>query len=111
MATQYRLYRELSTLFNSLDSSSNPNNVQNRTVHKLDSNSDTNANFKFAYRYYQHGYPSRRRSLVDDAKFETVKNREAKLSWLLEQRQESIDDTGVSEEEVRPLIFQNYSLI
>ena len=47
----------------------------------------------------QHGYPSRRRSLVDDAKFETVKNREAKLSWLLESRQSSQDLT-LSEEEV-----------
>ena len=53
------------------------------------------------FRFYllKHGYPSRRRSLVDDAKFETVKNREAKLSWLLESRQSSQDLT-LSEEEV-----------
>lgn len=53
----------------------------------------------FRFPLIQHGYPSRRRSLVDDAKFETVKNREAKLSWLLESRQSSQDLT-LSEEEV-----------
>lgn len=55
--------------------------------------------------YRQHGYPSRRRSLVDDAKFETVKNREAKLSWLLEQQRDS-EDHNISEEEViRPVFY------
>ncbi|CAG2163606.1 unnamed protein product, partial [Oppiella nova] len=46
-----------------------------------------------------HGYPSRRRSLVGDAKFETVKNREAKLNWLQESRDIS-EDNELSEEEV-----------
>ncbi|RWS05517.1 tyrosine 3-monooxygenase-like protein, partial [Dinothrombium tinctorium] len=46
-----------------------------------------------------HGYPSRRRSLVGDAKFETIKNREAKLNWLQEQRNSSQDE-DLSEQEV-----------
>nr|XP_042906248.1 tyrosine 3-monooxygenase-like isoform X2 [Parasteatoda tepidariorum] len=46
----------------------------------------------------KHGYPSRRRSLVGDAKFETVKNKEAKESWILEQRKKS-EDEKLSEEE------------
>ncbi|XP_053212477.1 tyrosine 3-monooxygenase-like [Panonychus citri] len=56
---------------------------------------------KFSIKSYsvEHGYPSRRRSLVDDAKFETKKNSEARLSWLQEQRQNS-QDTDLSEEEV-----------
>ncbi|XP_015781705.1 tyrosine 3-monooxygenase-like [Tetranychus urticae] len=56
---------------------------------------------KFSIKSYsvEHGYPSRRRSLVDDAKFETQKNREARLSWLQEQRQNS-QDTDLPEEEV-----------
>ena len=58
---------------------------------------DTNTMFRFPL--IQHGYPSRRRSLVDDAKFETVKNREAKLSWLLESKQSS-QDLCLSEDEV-----------
>lgn len=37
--------------------------------------------------------------MVDDAKFETQKNREARLSWLQEQRQSS-QDQELSEEEV-----------
>lgn len=36
---------------------------------------------------------------MDDAKFETLKNREAKLSWLQELRQNS-EDNEISEEEV-----------
>lgn len=36
---------------------------------------------------------------MDDAKFETVKNREAKMTWLLEQRQSSCD-LSLPEEEV-----------
>ena len=40
-----------------------------------------------------------RRSLVDDAKFETLKNKEARLSWLQELRQNS-EDNEISEEEV-----------
>lgn len=48
----------------------------------------------------QHGYPSRRRSLVGDAKFETVKNKEAKLSWLEEYRSLS-QDNELSEDEVK----------
>ncbi|KFM74226.1 Tyrosine 3-monooxygenase, partial [Stegodyphus mimosarum] len=47
----------------------------------------------------EHGYPSRRRSLVGDAKFETVKNKEAKESWILEARKKS-EDEDLSEEEV-----------
>lgn len=47
----------------------------------------------------QEGYPGRRRSLVGDAKFEAVKNREAKLQWLKEGRQASQDHT-ISEDEV-----------
>lgn len=58
--------------------------------------------------YRQHGYPSRRRSLVGDAKFETVKNREARLTWLLEQQQSSADLT-LSEEEVRCQMFTGSS--
>ncbi|KAJ6219694.1 hypothetical protein RDWZM_005506 [Blomia tropicalis] len=56
---------------------------------------------KFSIKSYsvEHGYPNRRRSLVGDAKFETVKNREAKLSWLLESRSSS-KDFDLSEEEV-----------
>ncbi|XP_074604948.1 tyrosine hydroxylase ple [Brevipalpus obovatus] len=56
---------------------------------------------RFSIKSYsvEHGYPSRRRSLVDDAKFETQKNREARLSWLQEQRQSS-QDQELSEEEV-----------
>ncbi|GFS51481.1 tyrosine 3-monooxygenase [Nephila pilipes] len=46
-----------------------------------------------------HGYPSRRRSLVGDAKFETVKNKEAKETWILEQRKKT-EDEELSEEEV-----------
>lgn len=40
-----------------------------------------------------------RRSLVDDAKFETLKNKEARLNWLQELRQNS-EDNEISEEEV-----------
>lgn len=47
----------------------------------------------------QDGYPARRRSLVGDAKFETVKNREAKLEWLKESRKSS-QDLNATEEEV-----------
>lgn len=56
---------------------------------------------KFSIKSYsvEHGYPNRRRSLVGDAKFETVKNREAKLSWLQESRSSS-QDFDLSEEEV-----------
>ncbi|KAH7644211.1 hypothetical protein DERF_014635 [Dermatophagoides farinae] len=56
---------------------------------------------KFAIRSYsvEHGYPSRRRSLVDDAKFETQKNREAVRSWIEESRSAS-QDFDLSEEEV-----------
>ncbi|GFS43223.1 tyrosine 3-monooxygenase [Trichonephila inaurata madagascariensis] len=46
----------------------------------------------------EHGYPSRRRSLVGDAKFETVKNKEAKETWILEQRKKT-EDEELSEEE------------
>ncbi|KAH9406020.1 hypothetical protein TYRP_014318 [Tyrophagus putrescentiae] len=54
----------------------------------------------YEYKYkVVHGYPNRRRSLVGDAKFETVKNREAKLSWLQESRSSS-QDFDLSEEEV-----------
>ena len=45
---------------------------------------------------------------MDDAKFETVKNREAKLSWLMEQRQSSHDLT-LSEEEVTNCYIRNLS--
>ncbi|KAG8183468.1 hypothetical protein JTE90_002850 [Oedothorax gibbosus] len=47
----------------------------------------------------EHGYPSRRRSLVGDAKFETVKNKEAKESWISELRKKKSDE-DLSEEEV-----------
>ncbi|GFS75076.1 hypothetical protein TNCV_1397101 [Trichonephila clavipes] len=52
-----------------------------------------------------HGYPSRRRSLVGDAKFETVKNKEAKETWILEQRKKT-EDEELSEEEF-PQIAHN----
>lgn len=48
---------------------------------------------------HQHGYPSNRRSLVGDAKFETVINKQAKLNWLQESRSIS-HDFDLSEEEV-----------
>ncbi|KAI1307960.1 Tyrosine 3-monooxygenase [Halotydeus destructor] len=65
-----------------------------------DSLNDTYSATGFTNVYFrQHGYPSRRRSLVDDARFETVKNREARMSWILEQRQSSSDLT-LSEEEL-----------
>ncbi|XP_022245144.1 tyrosine 3-monooxygenase-like [Limulus polyphemus] len=56
---------------------------------------------KFPIKSYsvEHGYPARRRSLVDDAKFETLKNKEAKQTWLQEQRSVSQDE-DLSEEEV-----------
>lgn len=47
----------------------------------------------------ENGYPSRRRSLVGDAKFETIVNKQTKDSWLEEQRKLSNDDE-LSEEEV-----------
>ncbi|KPM03107.1 tyrosine 3-monooxygenase-like protein [Sarcoptes scabiei] len=55
---------------------------------------------KFAIRSYsvEHGYPSRRRSLVGDAKFETQKNREAIQNWIEENRNAS-KDYELSEEE------------
>ena len=57
----------------------------------------------YYYFILQHGYPNRRRSLVGDAKFETVKNREAKLSWLQESRSSS-QDFDLSEEEVKGIV-------
>ena len=41
---------------------------------------------------FQNGYPARRRSLVDDAKFETSVNRESRQEWLSHIRQ-SLDGT------------------
>lgn len=51
--------------------------------------------------FLQFGYPSKTRSLVGDAKFETVKNREAKQKWLNKIREATIDSLGedISEEE------------
>ncbi|XP_067123545.1 tyrosine 3-monooxygenase [Centruroides vittatus] len=56
---------------------------------------------RFAIKGYsiEHGYPSRRRSLVDDAKFETQKLKEAKQNWLKEHKNLS-EDKELSEEEV-----------
>ncbi|XP_064487618.1 tyrosine 3-monooxygenase-like [Ornithodoros turicata] len=52
---------------------------------------------KFAIKSYsvEHGYPSRRRSLVDDAKFETQKNKEAQEEW---KRQTSSQDGDIISE-------------
>ncbi|XP_043218203.1 tyrosine 3-monooxygenase-like [Amphibalanus amphitrite] len=47
----------------------------------------------------ENGYPARRRSLVDDAKFETNVNKESRQEWLSHIRQ-SLDDDTLSEEEV-----------
>lgn len=46
----------------------------------------------------EHGYPSQRRSLVVDAKFETVKNKEAKEFWMKELMEGS-GDLGLTEKE------------
>ncbi|XP_037070265.1 tyrosine 3-monooxygenase-like [Pollicipes pollicipes] len=47
----------------------------------------------------ENGYPARRRSLVDDAKFETSINKETRQEWLSHIRQ-SENDEDLSEEEV-----------
>lgn len=47
----------------------------------------------------QNGYPSRRRSLVGDARFETQLNKENKRSWLQEIRQLS-RDSELSEDDL-----------
>lgn len=47
----------------------------------------------------QNGYPSRRRSLVGDARFETQINKENKRSWLQEIRQLS-RDSELSEDDL-----------
>ncbi|GAB6027768.1 hypothetical protein CHUAL_002004 [Chamberlinius hualienensis] len=46
----------------------------------------------------ENGYPARRRSLVGDAKFETIVNKQARESWLKETRSMSEDDDLVEEE-------------
>ncbi|XP_071534211.1 tyrosine 3-monooxygenase [Panulirus ornatus] len=47
----------------------------------------------------ENGYPGRRRSLVDDAKFETTINKQQKQSWIEEAQRLSCDGE-LSEEEV-----------
>ena len=47
----------------------------------------------------QNGYPSRRRSLVGDARFETQVNKENKRKWLEELRQLS-RDSDLSEDDL-----------
>ncbi|XP_021966894.1 tyrosine 3-monooxygenase [Folsomia candida] len=49
--------------------------------------------------YVQNGYPSRRRSLVGDARFETQVNKENKRNWLEEIRQLS-RDSDLSEDDL-----------
>lgn len=49
--------------------------------------------------YVQNGYPSRRRSLVGDARFETAVNKENKRNWLEEIRQLS-RDSDLSEDDL-----------
>ncbi|XP_077301133.1 tyrosine hydroxylase ple isoform X1 [Arctopsyche grandis] len=51
----------------------------------------------------ENGYPSRRRSLVDDARFETLVVKQTKQSVLEEARQRA-NDSGLTEEEI---ILQN----
>jgi len=48
----------------------------------------------------ENGYPARRRSLVDDAKFETQVNKEVKETWLENQRRSLVNEDELSEEEV-----------
>lgn len=48
---------------------------------------------------FQNGYPSRRRSLVGDARFETQQNKENKRNWLQEIRQLS-RDSELSEDDL-----------
>ncbi|KAL7636639.1 UNVERIFIED_CONTAM: hypothetical protein RMT77_013416 [Armadillidium vulgare] len=47
----------------------------------------------------ENGYPSRRRSLVEDAKFESTIKKQQKQTWIEEARQ-SFDSEEISEEEV-----------
>ncbi|XP_076057132.1 tyrosine hydroxylase ple [Oratosquilla oratoria] len=48
----------------------------------------------------ENGYPARRRSLVDDARFETTINKQQKQSWIEEAKQQLSCDGELSEEEV-----------
>lgn len=57
----------------------------------------------------KHGYPANRRSLADDAKFETIKNKEAKRNWIAELRQCS-HDYEMSEDEVLVLLPQQFNI-
>lgn len=45
-------------------------------------------NFNFNF-FFQNGYPSRRRSLVDDARFETIVVKQTKQSVLEEAREKA----------------------